>query len=379
MSTKTTLMLAALAGLIVHSGSLAAQSVERVSLSSPTAEFPEPFSSISGLRELSDGRVLVSDRLEKAVRILDFGTGDMQEIGRVGGGPGEYQMPGALLALAADSTMLVDFGNMRLTRIAPDGQLLQSTSMQQTDRFINPTGSDVLGRLYFDDLGSFRAGPGELPEEAAVLRWDLAADRFDTVSYMPRPEVRMRSSGGGGGARFSMGRMSPLQARDAWSVAPDGWLALARAEPYHVEWIQPSGEQVTGPNVTYEPVEVTDEDKEAFGNRTMTGVMVTAGGEGSGSRTIRIPPPDSDDLEWPEVKPAFLPSGISVAPDGAAWVRRYVSHGEPELYDVFDRSGNRIKQVVLPPGRRLEGFGDGCVYLVRVDEDDLQWVEKYRR
>ena len=374
------LALLALTGIGLFATGGAAQSVARTTLTTPSSKFPEPFSSISGLRELSDGRVMISDRLEKAVRILDFGSGGMREIGRVGAGPGEYEMPGDLLPLAADSTMLVDFGNMRFTVIGPEGRMHHSVSMQQTGRFINPTGSDDQGRLYFDDLGSFQAGPGELPEQAAVLRWDFAADVFDTVGYMPRPEVRTMSSSGGGGARFSMGRMSPLEARDAWSVSPDGRLAIARAEPYRVEWQQAGGETITGPTVTYEPVPVTDEDKEDFAvSFSGTAVMITSGGEGSGSRTMTIPPPDADELDWPEVKPPFPRGGISVAPDGTVWVQRYVAHGDPELYDVFDGSGIRLEQVVLPEGRTLQGFGDGCVYLVRVDEDDLQWIERYSR
>ncbi|MEE8571887.1 MAG: hypothetical protein V3T20_01360, partial [Gemmatimonadota bacterium] len=212
------LPLVALAGIAIFGTGAAAQSIDRTTLTTPTAEFPEPFSSLAGLRELSDGRVMVSDRLEKAVRILDFGNGGMREIGRVGSGPGEYQMPGDLLPLPGDSTLLVDFGNMRVTVIDPDGRLHRSSSMQhQTGRFIHPAGADSQGRLYFDDLGSFRAGPAgpsELPDSAAVLRWDVEAEVFDTVGFMPRPEVQMMSSGGGG-ARFSMGRMNPLQARDA--------------------------------------------------------------------------------------------------------------------------------------------------------------------
>ena len=47
-------------------------------------------------------------------------------------------------------------------------------------------------------------------------------------------------------------------------------------------------------------------------------------------------------------------------------------------FDVFDDSGNRVRQVVLPEGRQLVGFGDGMVFLVNVEEDDLQWLEAYR-
>ena len=51
--------------------------------------------------------------------------------------------------------------------------------------------------------------------------------------------------------------------------------------------------------------------------------------------------------------------------------------------DVFDGSGERQGWVELPPGRRLVGWGttvdgDPAVYLARIDEFDLKWLERYR-
>jgi hypothetical protein len=34
--------------------------------------------------------------------------------------------------------------------------------------------------------------------------------------------------------------------------------------------------------------------------------------------------------------------------------------------------------VVLPAKTRLLGFGQGTVYLVRTDDDDLQYLQRYR-
>jgi hypothetical protein len=51
--------------------------------------------------------------------------------------------------------------------------------------------------------------------------------------------------------------------------------------------------------------------------------------------------------------------------------------------DVFDGEGVRLGFVALPEGRQLIGFGstaDGetAAYLVRSDEFDLKWLERYR-
>jgi hypothetical protein len=88
---------------LVAAGPLSAQDdVARKNLARAEALFSEPFSRIAGLRELADGRVMISDRLEQAVRIIDFANSEVVEVGHVGQGPGEYRMPGDLLALPGD-------------------------------------------------------------------------------------------------------------------------------------------------------------------------------------------------------------------------------------------------------------------------------------
>jgi hypothetical protein len=48
-------------------------------------------------------------------------------------------------------------------------------------------------------------------------------------------------------------------------------------------------------------------------------------------------------------------------------------------YDRFDAAGRLVGQVTLRPRSRVVGFGAGTVYVVRTDEDDLQYLERYRR
>ena len=125
------------------------------------ASFPEPFTSVAGLRELSDGRILIADRTEKHVSFIDFATGSMREIGRVGEGPGEYQSPGGLVALPDDYTLLLDLANLRLTRIAPDGKLeMESWPMLSPNGLIRPSAADAQGRLFYSASGGMRIALG---------------------------------------------------------------------------------------------------------------------------------------------------------------------------------------------------------------------------
>jgi len=47
-------------------------------------------------------------------------------------------------------------------------------------------------------------------------------------------------------------------------------------------------------------------------------------------------------------------------------------------FDVFDQTGRVVSRVALPAETRLIGFGNGTVYLARSDEDDLQYLQRYR-
>src|SRR5688572_15351064 len=98
------------------------QNVPVTTLSTPLAEFPEGYTSLDGLRELPDGRVLTVERCERLVKLLDLDTGVERQVGRTGAGPGEYRIPGRLLALPGDSTAVYDAGNRRFLVIHPDGK-----------------------------------------------------------------------------------------------------------------------------------------------------------------------------------------------------------------------------------------------------------------
>ncbi len=94
-----------------------------------------------------------------------------------------------------------------------------------------------------------------------------------------------------------------------------------------------------------------------------------------------MPEPDLDEVDFPEHKPPFPASGVQTTPEGKVWVLRHQRARDETrpLYDVFDGSGQLIRRVQLPEGRRLVGFGDGVLYAVATDEDDLQWLERYER
>ena len=96
---------------------------------------------------------------------------------------------------------------------------------------------------------------------------------------------------------------------------------------------------------------------------------------------IRPAPIDPDglpDLTFPLVKPPFELGNTFARPNGEVWVLRTRSARErAAVYDVFTRAGGMIGRVAFQPATRLVGFGSGTVYTVRMDADDLQYLERW--
>lgn len=362
-------------------------------LGKPDAAFPESFSLIQGLRELPDGRVMIADPLGQALVVVDLRSGRVDTLGKVGQGPREYRQPDGLFALPGDSTLLVDLGNARLTVLAPDGSFGATTPLTQGESGPGPGGGlmivlpravDGKGRIYFQGMMGGRPGQA-LPDSAPVMRWDRSTGKIDTVATIKLQELK-RSTSGAPGNQNVVVRPVPLSPQDAWTAGWDGRLALVRSAGYYVEWVNIDGRVVRGNPVSYRPVPVRTADKEEWVAGLGNGVQVMVSID-NGQRSMSMrrgggagrDAPELDSFEWPEVKPAFAATGAVVSPDGALWVERYGPAGAPRTFDVFASNGGLTARVILPPGRRLVGFGKGVMYLAWNDEFDLQYLERHRR
>jgi len=381
-------------GLAALAPSLAAQAPQPIGR--PAAEFAEPFTRISGMRELADGRVMVSDQREKLVRLVDLRTGAAQPVSREGSGPGEYALPMGLFALPNNQTLLVDLLNRRYLKIGADGKPGETVSPPQLGTgggpggrmsisgLVNPRGIDAQGRLYFQDLG-IRPG-GESPDTVAVLRWALGATKVDTVGWVKGPPTIMTSTGGGGGGqavRMTMGMAMVWAPTEQWSVAGNGRIARVTPEPYRVIWYDTSRRAAPGPVVAYTPIQVTTADQaeyiEAQRTNPPTTIMMTTGGGGTTTTSpsaAQMPEPT-----FAETKPAFTGQGSVLAtPDGEVWVLRTRAAGDKiPVYDVFNSAGRLVRKVSLAARSRVVGFGATSVYVARMDEDDLEYLQRYSR
>jgi len=381
--------ISALAAILVASP-LVAQLPAVRDLPNATREIDDPFSLVTGALELKPGQVLVVDGTELEVALVNFSTGAKQPVGRQGSGPGEYRIPAGLFRLTGDTIWLVDAGQQRLVSFNPDLTPGTTVSLMFFDQssmtaISVPFLSDRQGHLYASampvQIG--RSGSGaqvSIPDSVAVVRMDprdanarteIARVRFPTSG---KPEVQMLSE-----TSIKLTMAYPgLVASDPWTVFADGRVAIVRGATYAVEFISPSGTRSSPVRVPYEPIKVTDADRKAEMDSAQKQLR-------DQSKTMQkmMPPNVQMQFEllppanWPDNYPAVAPLGLLAAPDGHLWVKRAVPvRVSREQWDVLDRTGKVVARWRLPAKITMVAVGDGVVYTVRTDEDDLRYIQQ---
>ena len=89
------------------------QSLPRITVGPANATLTDDFVALFSLRELADGRVLLTDGRAQEIYVADFSSGRATPVTRKGKGPLEFSFAGALHASAADSTIMNDLSNRR--------------------------------------------------------------------------------------------------------------------------------------------------------------------------------------------------------------------------------------------------------------------------
>jgi len=356
MSYRLTFISAAVVASLVASPTTQSARV----LDKPLVEIAEPFTNISSVRELSDGRVIVVDAGNQSVHVVDFKVKSVDQIGRSGSGPGEYRSPGVLLALHGDTTLVADAGNGRLLEIGPNAKPTRAISdaWPQADGRPGtrlPRGIDARGRGYLPGRAvNTRPASGVTPaDSSALIRSARGSTAEDTLGYIHLSPRKIDIAQSNGAIRSVSIIIPPFPSQDGWVAFPDGAVALVRTHDYRVDWVLADGKRVAGRVIPFTPVKVTAADKKKRS-------------------------PDAPDPDWPEVKPPFVYAGVLAGTDGHVWIPRYASAEDTRShYDVIDRRGVIVARVDVPNRGKVVGFGAKSIYVVRVDDDDLQYLQRF--
>ena len=341
-------------------------------LGAPSAALDAEFVRIAGMRELADGRVLMADEAEKRLLVGDWKSRSVRPIGREGQGPGEYERPRNLFALAADSSLLVDALAGRWLLLAGDSivETVPSSAPAILAGARNPLGADALGFVVATrPMGLPARGRGPLMpprrDSLHLVRIDLRTGEADTLATVAARPGRINVSGPVDAPTRVEIVTNPLSVGDQVAVFPDGWTAVARVAPYAVDWISPAGRVVRGSPLPFERHAVTEREKRAVLQRQ------------ADERGVE-PREPSTVQDWPETLPPFLVGGTLPAADGSVWIRRTLRAEDIRAhYDIVTRAGALVARLELRPGEHVIATTRAWVYVVATDADGIQRVLRY--
>jgi hypothetical protein len=405
-----------------------------------TAVGKEGLGAVTTVRALPDGRVLVNDIVGRRVLMFDSTLSTTTVVADTTSATANAYgtRPGGLIAYRGDSSLFIDPASLSMLLIDPNGKIgrVMSAPRAQDVGFLiggpfgNP-GFDAQGRLVYrapprfvfagpPPSGNRPPQPPAIPDSAALVRFDLATRKLDTVTWFKTPKVNFSVvTAPDGGVRVTS-VVNPLPQGDDWAMLSDGSIAIVRGRDYHVDWVGAQG-ITSSPKIPYEWERMSDEQKVAFidsakvamekarasgqfaggfaGGFVRTTVdNGSAGGaprdsaaragtprDGSIRQTtttdapqqlpaLTLVPPN----ELPDYKPAFTPGSTRADADGNLWIR--TSHnvdGRP-VYDVVNRKGELVDRVQLPLNRQLAGFGPNGVVYLGVRDGRTAHLEKAR-
>lgn len=378
--------------------------VPSISLDRGATEFAESFSQLSSLVELRDGRLIVLDSKEKDLRLVDLAHGTAARVSRLGGGPLEYRVPGALLTGAADTVVYFDITQRRFLLLSQAGIPLATLpygpnsavgTPQQMQAMISqmmPTSTDAGGRLYGVTTGmSIPVFDGKSPpmpkfaDTVEIQSLNMHGGQAITLARIRSPMAQSSPKMELVGTAMKMTMTAPdFRPGTAWAALPDGRVAVLRDGIYRVHFITATGTETIGPAIPFTPIPVTAVERRNLVDSLRTlldsalkAMRKSVGAVGDG--TGHLPNIEMQVLEpstWAATKPAYIV--MTSAPDGRLWVMVSGPAGTTVVrFDLLDSAGALLAHVQLAPGERFAGVGRSTVYTIRTDQDDLQYLRRY--
>jgi hypothetical protein len=336
------------------------------------AKLPTSYGMLSNVVELKDGRVVFADTKDKVFLLADLKKGHVDTLGtRVdtlppGASASQYRFPGWVAHLAGDTVALVDFGAIRTTRWDEAGRAIDVLPIKIVSGQTPVLLYDTVGHGYKIDyqavLGGGNPGRSIMPDSIPVLRIGLKNGSVDTIAQLASPEY--------GDAKFGeqVQRAAKVFApNDHFGVLPDGTAWVARGHENRVDWRPAGGKWLQGEAHAYKKIPVTEADKD----RVLS--QVREQGKQFGM-------PQDLHIEYPfaETKPPFE-FALGRA-NGEVWLQRpRADENAPLVYEVVNRKDGRSREVSLPAGATLAGFGAGnSIYASIKGPDGRRTVGQFR-
>jgi len=274
-----------------------------------------PFSLLSFLVVDDYENMIVLDNKEACIKIFDKSGNKIKEFGRRGQGPGEFQGPTTLTVIEGGKIGVIDPANHRFSYFSQDGECLEELSMEKYSRIMRVK-ADSQGFIYANFFTVIDAEK-DVTYRVDLIKFDSDLNPLKTIGSFEQSRKRRE--------------VVMIEKRFGYALRGDDSLVWGVSDEYTMEIVDPDGIPVRRIVKDYEPIKVTEEDrqkmiKDTFGEREL---------------------PPSITLNFPKNYPPFY--YIICDDRGRIYVRTYeIDHKGGIFYDVFDNEGRYLTKFVLP-------------------------------
>jgi len=332
-----------------------------------------------------DGTVYVLDTQVPVLRAYAPDGTHLRDIGRQGGGPGEYENPDGMTTLRDGRVLVRDPGGARIVVFDAAGTFIEQWPLSGGFNTSNPLYRDTLMQVYTLVL----LNPGTAPWDwiRGVRRYASTGEPLDTI---PVPTwdydaARLTASREGSSSSSRV----PFSPQDHWTFSPLGYMVSGLSDQYRIHLYR-TGEPVLRIERAWDPVPVHPEEAEERRQALIERFQRQYGSWRWNGPSI------------PDTKPPFR--GMFASREGDIWVR-LSQPGRPVMseeearqeeartgrrpnryeeflaFDVFAADGRYLGHVSVPESFRVDPEpivrGD-YVWAVTRDELDVATVVRFR-
>ncbi len=341
------------------------------------------FTRIVGAAPLADGSIAVLEGADREIRVFDSEGHFQRRIGGPGDGPGEFRLPQALQRLPGDTLLVWDSGASRLSWFDVEGELVRDEQVDTGElgriSTVHAMGDGTVTLVVVDRARDAVDSPddGLRRRESVLVQWDGSDGELREWAEVAGAETLVSvESSSDGMMRISMGQpwygaslLTSGSGERLWWADGTRWEFKA--------WSPALGtvEMVVRIDAPLEPFDA------AFIRELEDGELEAADDE-SRRDAVRQ---RHQATEYPEWVPPFR--RLVAGSDGRVWLGltqtppvRLPGGAGPELWNwlVLDPEGTVLGRVTLPPRTRLLHAGAHDLLLVRFDELDLPYLERFR-
>jgi uncharacterized protein YifE (UPF0438 family) len=295
------------------------------------------FSQIMDVGVDDEENIYILDFLESHIKVFSKSGEYLRTIGRRGQGPGEIQRAMNIHITPGNEILINDRGARYFHFLTLGGEYIRSIYQGRSSRPQVDSQNNIVARQTIIDTAEVRFILKKFDSELN--------DLFEIFSYAYESNPKIYN-------------VYPPQCY--WGVRSDDSIVWGYADKYEFQILDRNGRAIQKIIKDYEPVEITEEEKQEW-------VRFVFGDSGV---------PSDIEVNWDKYHNAF--QSLNIDEEGRIFVQTYekMTDGKSYYYDVFNPEGRYIAKIPLKTRPQL--FKKNKLYTIEEDEEGYQAVKRYK-